>query len=157
MRSDLSPWPYINAVLKNESGLRWRDSWVWWISSSRGERMWVLQLVTVVNWHKKDGHGVCEVRWVRSIERLADGMNQRVDSRDKIVHIVTRTMLGGRERVTRDEDRVLWGGRTKTRLRWYERLKPNSITLASLELAPNMFGASSELVRSWNLAYHLAC
>ena len=28
------------------------------------------------------------------------------------------------------------------------RLKPNSITLASLELAPNMFGASSELVRS---------
>ena len=43
-------------------------------------------------------------------------------------------------------------------------LKPNSITLASSELAPNMFGASSELVRSWfaagsklNLAYHLAC
>jgi len=29
------------------------------------------------------------------------------------------------------------------------RLKPNSITLASLELAPNMFRASSELVRSW--------
>jgi len=28
-------------------------------------------------------------------------------------------------------------------------LKPNSITLASSELAPNMFGASSELVRSW--------
>jgi len=27
-------------------------------------------------------------------------------------------------------------------------LKPNSITLASSELAPNMFGASSELVRS---------
>jgi len=27
--------------------------------------------------------------------------------------------------------------------------KPNSITLASSELAPNMFGASSELVRSW--------
>jgi len=27
--------------------------------------------------------------------------------------------------------------------------KPNSITLASLELTPNMFGASSELVRSW--------
>ena len=51
--------------------------------------------------------------------------------------------------------------------------KPNSITLATSELAPNMFGASSELasnmfrasselvrsqlVRSWNLAYHLAC
>jgi len=29
------------------------------------------------------------------------------------------------------------------------QLKPNSITLASSELAPNMFGASSELVRSW--------
>jgi len=28
-------------------------------------------------------------------------------------------------------------------------LKPNSITLASSELAPNMLGASSELVRSW--------
>jgi len=28
-------------------------------------------------------------------------------------------------------------------------LKPNSITLASWDLAPNMFGASSELVRSW--------
>ena len=28
-------------------------------------------------------------------------------------------------------------------------LKPNSITLASSELAPNMFGASSELVRGW--------
>ena len=28
-------------------------------------------------------------------------------------------------------------------------LMPNSITLASSELAPNMFGASSELVRSW--------
>ena len=27
-------------------------------------------------------------------------------------------------------------------------LKPNSITLASLELAPNTFGASSELVQS---------
>ena len=27
-------------------------------------------------------------------------------------------------------------------------LKPNSITLASSGLAPNMFGASSELVRS---------
>jgi len=27
-------------------------------------------------------------------------------------------------------------------------LKPNSITLASSELAPNMFGASSQLVRS---------
>jgi len=27
--------------------------------------------------------------------------------------------------------------------------KPNSITLASSELAPNMFGASSQLVRSW--------
>ena len=27
--------------------------------------------------------------------------------------------------------------------------RPNSITLASSELAPNMFGASSELVRSW--------
>ena len=36
-------------------------------------------------------------------------------------------------------------------------LKPNSITLASVELAPNMFGASSQLVQSWNLAYHLAC
>jgi len=36
-------------------------------------------------------------------------------------------------------------------------LKPNSITLASSELAPNMFWASSELVRSWNSAYHLAC
>ena len=42
----------------------------------------------------------------------------------------------------------------------FVRLKPNSITLASLELAPNMFGASlelapnmfgvsSQLVRSW--------
>ena len=31
----------------------------------------------------------------------------------------------------------------------YWRLKPNSITLANTELAPNMFGASSELVRSW--------
>ena len=30
-----------------------------------------------------------------------------------------------------------------------QRLKPNSITLASSKLAPNMFGASSELVRSW--------
>jgi len=28
------------------------------------------------------------------------------------------------------------------------QLKPNSITLASVELGPNMFGASSELVRS---------
>ena len=28
-------------------------------------------------------------------------------------------------------------------------LTPNSITLASSELASNMFGASSELVRSW--------
>ena len=28
-------------------------------------------------------------------------------------------------------------------------LKPNSITLAGLELAPNMFGASSELPQSW--------
>jgi len=28
-------------------------------------------------------------------------------------------------------------------------LKPNSITLSGSELAPNMFGASSELVRSW--------
>ena len=27
--------------------------------------------------------------------------------------------------------------------------KPNSITLASSELVPNMFGASSELVWSW--------
>jgi len=26
---------------------------------------------------------------------------------------------------------------------------PNSIMLASSQLAPNMFGASSELVRSW--------
>jgi len=26
-----------------------------------------------------------------------------------------------------------------------------------MELAPNMFGASSELVRSWNLACHLPC
>ena len=32
-------------------------------------------------------------------------------------------------------------------------LYPNSITLASSELAPNMFGVSSELARSWNLAY----
>ena len=30
-----------------------------------------------------------------------------------------------------------------------DELKPNSITLASSELAPNMFGASLELVRSW--------
>jgi len=30
-----------------------------------------------------------------------------------------------------------------------DELKPNSITLASWELAPNMFGASSELVGSW--------
>jgi len=29
------------------------------------------------------------------------------------------------------------------------QLKPNSITLASSELAPNMFGVSSEPVRSW--------
>jgi len=35
-------------------------------------------------------------------------------------------------------------------------LKAKFITLASSELAPNMF-ASSELVRSWNLAYHLTC
>jgi len=28
-------------------------------------------------------------------------------------------------------------------------LKPNSITLAGSDLAPNMFGASSEVVRSW--------
>ena len=28
-------------------------------------------------------------------------------------------------------------------------LKPNSITLDSSELAPNMFGASSELIWSW--------
>jgi len=28
-------------------------------------------------------------------------------------------------------------------------LKPNSIMLADSELAPNMFGPSSELVRSW--------
>jgi len=32
--------------------------------------------------------------------------------------------------------------------REYNSLKPNSITLASSELAPNMFGACSELVRS---------
>jgi len=31
-------------------------------------------------------------------------------------------------------------------------LKPNSITLTSSELAPNMFGASSELVRTSELA-----
>ena len=30
-----------------------------------------------------------------------------------------------------------------------DEYKPNSITLASSELAPNMHGASSELVRSW--------
>ena len=34
------------------------------------------------------------------------------------------------------------------RRRRLEKLKPDSITLASSELAPNMFGASSELVRS---------
>jgi len=31
----------------------------------------------------------------------------------------------------------------------FTSLMPNSITLAGSELAPNMFGASSELVRSW--------
>jgi len=38
-----------------------------------------------------------------------------------------------------------------------DEIKPNSITLASSELAPNMFGASSELAPNqlvqWNLAY----
>ena len=32
-------------------------------------------------------------------------------------------------------------------------LKPYSITLASSELAPNMFGASSELASVWNLTF----
>jgi len=38
---------------------------------------------------------------------------------------------------------------------WYKltgKINPNSITLAGSELAPNRFGAGSELVRSW---FHL--
>jgi len=42
---------------------------------------------------------------------------------------------------------LLWHGRP-SQLLLNTCLKPNSITLASSELAPNMFGASLELVRS---------
>ena len=46
----------------------------------------------------------------------ADGMNQGVDSRDGVMHLNERSlifneeMVGGRERVTTDEERVLRGG-----------------------------------------------
>ena len=45
----------------------------------------------------------------------ADGMNQGVDSRDGVMHLNERSvifneeMVGGRERVTTDEERVLRG------------------------------------------------
>jgi len=45
----------------------------------------------------------------------ADGMNQEVDSRDGVMHLNERSvifneeMVGGRERVTTDEERVLRG------------------------------------------------
>jgi len=46
----------------------------------------------------------------------ADGMNLEVDSKDVVMHIYERPvifneeMVGGRERVTTDEKRVLRGG-----------------------------------------------
>jgi len=47
----------------------------------------------------------------------ADGKNQGVDSRDVVMHylnersvIFNEEMVGGRERVTTDEERVLRGG-----------------------------------------------
>ena len=54
----------------------------------------------------------------------ADGMNQGVDSRDAVLQptylnersvIFNEEMIGGRERVTTDEERVLRGGRTEIR------------------------------------------
>jgi len=36
-------------------------------------------------------------------------------------------------------------------------LKPNSITLASSELAPNMFGASSELASVMEFGFYFTC
>ena len=46
----------------------------------------------------------------------ADGMNQGVDSRDGVMHsgyersVIFNEMVGWRERVTPDEERVLRGG-----------------------------------------------
>jgi len=52
----------------------------------------------------------------RDMTGEADGMNQGVDSRDGVMHLNERSlifneeMVGGRERVTTDEERVLRGG-----------------------------------------------
>ena len=62
-----------------------------------------------VNWDKTDG---------------ADEMNLEVDSKDEVMHaylneravIFKEEMVGGRERVTTDEERVLRGGWTEIRL-----------------------------------------
>ena len=53
----------------------------------------------------------------RDMTGEADGMNRGVDSRDGVMHylnersvIFNEEMVGGRERVTTDEERVLRGG-----------------------------------------------
>ena len=53
----------------------------------------------------------------RDMTGEADGMNQGVDSRDGVMHnlnerfvIFNEEMVGGRERVRTDEERVLRGG-----------------------------------------------
>ena len=52
----------------------------------------------------------------RDMTGEADGMNQGVDSRDGVMHsgyersVIFKEMVGWRERVTPDEERVLRGG-----------------------------------------------
>ena len=52
----------------------------------------------------------------RDMTGEADGVNEGVDSRDGVMHLNERSvifndeMVGGRQRVTTDEERVLQGG-----------------------------------------------
>ena len=57
----------------------------------------------------------------------------------------TETRSGRTQCVAEDQQSVAFDRSTTVK---YSRLKPNSITLASSELAANMFEARSELVRA---------
>ena len=91
---------------------------MFWAWSERVMEWWIMRVVmmTEMSWQVNE-----EVS--RDMTGEADGMNQGVDSRDGVMHnlnerfvIFNEEMVGGRERVRTDEERVLRGGWTEIRL-----------------------------------------
>jgi len=110
------PWSWKQSRV--EEVLRWEGfvEKVWfWDLSERVKEWWMMRVVmmTEMSWQ------VNEVS--RDITGEADEKNQGVDSRDGVMHLNERSvifneMVGGRERVTTDEERVLRRGWTEIRL-----------------------------------------